>query len=77
MMGCRNGVVAQLKRITPSTIGVHRAAYRLNLASSQAGESIPYINKFDVIICQLLEFYANSAVRTAELKAIQSFIQEK
>ena len=41
MMGCRNGVVAQLKRITPSTIGVHCAPHRLNLASSQAGESIP------------------------------------
>ena len=77
MMGCRNGVVAQLKRITPSAIGVHCAAHRLNLASSQAGESVPYINKFNVIICQLFDFYANSAVCTAGLEAIQSFIQEK
>ena len=77
MMGCRNGVVAQLKRITPSAIGVHCTAHRLNLASSQAGESILYINKFNVIICQLFDFYANSAVRTAGLEAIQSFIQEK
>ena len=77
MMGCRNGVVAQLKRITPSAIGVHCAAHRLNLASSQAGESVPYINKFNVIIRQLFDFYANSAVRTAGLEAIQSFIQEK
>ena len=30
MMGCRNGVVAQLKRITPSAIGVYCAAHRLN-----------------------------------------------
>ena len=77
MMGCRNDVVAQLKRITPSAIGVHCAAHRLNLASSQAGESIPYINKFNVIIRQLFDFYANSAVCTARLEAIQSFIQEK
>ena len=77
MMGCRNGVVAQLKRITPSAIGVHCAAHRLNLASSQAGESVPYINKFNVIIRQLFDFYANRAVRTAGLEAIQSFIQEK
>ena len=75
MMGCRNGVVAQLKRITPSAIDVHFAAHRLKLASSQAGESIPYINKFNVIIRQLFDFYANSAVCTAGLEAIQSFIQ--
>ena len=29
MLGCRNGVVAQLKRIRPSAIGVHCAAHRL------------------------------------------------
>ena len=56
MMGCRNGVVVQLKRIIPSAIGVHCAAHRLNLALSQAGESIPYINKFNVIIRQLFDF---------------------
>ena len=72
MMGCRNGVVVQLKRITPSVIGVHCAAHRLNLASSQAGDSVPYIKKFNVIICQL---FANSAVRTAGLEVVQSFIQ--
>ena len=27
MLGCRNGVVTQLKRIRPSAIGVHCAAY--------------------------------------------------
>ena len=47
------------------------------MASSQAGESVPFINKFNVIIRQLFDFYANSAVRTAGLEAIQSFIQEK
>ena len=41
MLGCRNGVVAQLKRIRPSAIGVHCAAHRLNLASSQAGDAVP------------------------------------
>ena len=45
MAGCRNGVVARLKRITPSAIGVHCAAHRLNLASSQAGDAIPYVKK--------------------------------
>ena len=45
MLGCRNGVVAQLKRIRPSAIGVHCAAHRLNLASSQAGDAVPYVKK--------------------------------
>jgi len=77
MMGCRNGVVAQLKKITPSAIGIHCAAHRLNLASSQAGESVPYIKKFNIVIRQLFDFYGNSAVRTAGLEAIQTFIKTK
>ena len=63
ILGCRNGVVAQLKRIRPSAIGVHCAAHRLNLASSQAGDTVPYVKKFNTIIRQLFDFYANSAVR--------------
>ena len=47
MAGCHDGVVARLKRITPSAIGVHCAAHRLNLASSQAGDAIPYVKKFN------------------------------
>lgn len=34
MTGCRIGVVVRLKEITPSAIGVHCAAHRINLASS-------------------------------------------
>ena len=45
MMGSHNGVVARLKSITPSAIGVHCAAHRLNLASSQAGDCVPYVKK--------------------------------
>ena len=77
MLGCRNGVVAQLKRIRPSAIGVHCAAHRLNLASLQAGDAIPYVKKFNTIIRQLFDFYANSAVRTAGLEEVQSLLQEK
>ena len=77
MLGCRNGVVAQLKRIRPSAIGVHCAAHRLNLASSQAGDAVPYVKKFNTIIRQLFDFYANSAVCTAGLEEVQSLLQEK
>jgi len=50
MMGCHNGVVAHLKALIPSAIGVHCAAHRLNLASVQAGDSIPYIKRFNSIV---------------------------
>ena len=73
MMGRHNGVVARLKSITPSAIGVHCAAHRLNLASSQAGDSIPYVKKFSNILRQLYDFFDNSAVRTA---AVQTLISE-
>ena len=60
-----------------SAIGVHCAAHRLNLASSQAGDVVPYVKKFNTIIRQLFDFYANSAVRTAGLEEVQSLLQEK
>ena len=49
MMGCRNGVVACIKEIMPSAIGVDCAAHRLNLASTQAGDSIPYIKNSTIL----------------------------
>jgi hypothetical protein len=54
MMGCHSGVVARLKAITPSAIG---AAHRLNLASSQAGDSVSYVKRFSNILCQLYDFF--------------------
>ena len=50
MMGCHNGVVARLKAVTPSAIGVYSAAHGLNLSSVQAGDSIPYIKRFNSIV---------------------------
>ena len=65
MMGRHNGVVARLKSITPSAIGVHCATHRLNLASSQAGDSVPYVKKFSNILRQLYERRLNSRVRSS------------
>ena len=58
MVGCQWSYCT-LKSITPSATGVHCAAHRLNLASSHAGDAVPYAKKFD-----------NSAVRTAGLEAV-------
>ena len=67
MMGCHNGVVAHLKALTPAAIGVYCAAHRLNLASVQAGDSIPYIKRFNSIVRLLYDYFQNSAVQMAGL----------
>lgn len=77
MVGRHNGVVAQLRVTTPSAIGVHCAAHRLNLASSQAGDFVPYVKKFNKILRQLFDFFDNSAVRMAGFQAIQNLIDER
>lgn len=58
MTGCHSGFIARLKSITPSATGVHCAAHRLNLASSQAGDSVS--KKFSNILRQLYDFFDNS-----------------
>ncbi len=62
MLGRQNGVVTSLKAVTPSAIGVHCAAHRLNLASVHAGDAMPYIKKFSNILRQLFDFFDNSPV---------------
>ena len=76
MMGRHSGVVARLKTITPSAIGVHCAAHRLNLTSSQAGDTVSYVKRFGSILRQLYDFFDNSTVRTAGLEAILTLISE-
>jgi len=73
MMGCHNGVV---KAVTPSAIGIHCAPHRFNLASVQAGDSMPYIKRFNSIVRQLYDYFQNSAVLMAGLKAIQTLMQK-
>ena len=73
----RNGGVTRLKAVSLSSIGVHCAAHRLNLAAPQAGNAVPYVKKFNIIICQIFDFFDNSCVRTAGLRAVQSLLQEK
>ena len=50
---------------------VHCAAHRLNLASSQAANAIPYVKNFNTILRQ------DSSVRTAGLKEIQCLLEQK
>ena len=74
MVGCRTGVVTRLQAIQSSAIGVHCAAHRLNLASSQVGDNVQYIKQFKSILCQLFD---SSAVRMAGLDAIKELLGKK
>jgi len=61
MIGRHNGIVAHFKTITPSAIGVHCVAHHLDLASSQAGDSVSYVksliqNPVAVLACCWLHF---------------------
>ena len=76
MVGCHIGVVTRLQDIHPSAIGVHCAAHRLNLASSQAGDSVQYVKLFKSILRQPFDFIDNSAVHIAGLDAMRDLLQE-
>ena len=77
MTGVCNGVVTRLKAVSPSSIGVHCPAHRLSLAASQAENAVPYVRKFNIVICQIFDSFDNSRVRTAGLRTVQSLLQEK
>ena len=74
MIGCHNGVVACLKESTPSAISVHCAAHRLNLASSQAGDTIPHVKTFNSILRQLFDYFANSSYCTSFCLTFRTFL---
>ena len=57
MVGCCTGVVTRLQPIQPSVIGVHCAAHRPNLASSQAGDNVQYIKHLKSILRQHFDFF--------------------
>ena len=77
MIGKHNGVVTRLKAITPTAISVHCAAHRLNLASSQAANAVPYVKKIQYHPATNSSLFNNSCVRIAGLKAIQCLLQQK
>ena len=65
MIGKHNGVDTRLKAIIQTAISVHCAAHRLNLASSQAANGVPYVKK-SIPSCNK---YLTFLIRTAGLKA--------
>ena len=66
----------RLKRLSPRMISVHCVAHRLALAAAHAADGIPYLQRFKSILQTLFYFYQNSAVRMANLHAIQEVLND-
>ncbi|XP_006824627.1 zinc finger protein 862-like [Saccoglossus kowalevskii] len=77
MMGKRSSVVKRLQELATKAIGIHCCAHRLQLASSQATNAVPYVKRFTSILRQFYDFFNNSLVRMAGLHAIQTALHEK
>ncbi|XP_070562438.1 zinc finger protein 862-like [Ptychodera flava] len=76
MTGKHNGVVKRLQQVATSAIGIHCCAHRLQLASTQAASSVPFVKKFTTIVRQLYDYFNNSAVRMAGLHAVQTALDQ-
>ena len=76
MIGRLNGVAARLKRHSPRMISVHCVAHRLALAAAHAADGNPYLQQFKSLLQTLFYFYQNSAVRMANLHAIQEILDD-
>ena len=72
MTGRLNGVSVRLKRLSPRM----NVAHRLALAAAHAADGIPYLQRFKSILQTLFYFYQNSAVRMANLHAIQEVFND-
>lgn len=76
MTGRLSGVAVRLMRHSPTMIAVHCVNHRLALAAAHASDSIPYLQQFKSILQTLFFFYQNSAVRMANLHAIQEILND-
>ena len=76
MTGRVSGVAVRLTRHSPKMIAVHCVNHRLALAAAHASDTIPYLQQFKSILQSLFYFYQNSAVRMANLHAIQELLND-
>ena len=75
MTGRKSGLVARLNERNLYLTGHHCSSHRLNLASSQAAEKVPYL-KMKSILMQLFKLYSDSCVRQAGLTEIQKILDD-
>ncbi|WAR31456.1 ZN862-like protein [Mya arenaria] len=74
MAGKMGGVVKLLQGHSPSLIGVHCAAHRTTLATSQAAKLVQHMEEFARTIASTFRYFNNSALGSNRLCAIQSLL---
>ncbi|XP_033725145.1 zinc finger protein 862-like [Pecten maximus] len=77
MIGCKNGLGVKLKAKNEELVQVHCVAHRLNLAASQAGKGIPYLEDYKTFIHSLYKFYNDSSFRYDKLRELQELLHGK
>ena len=75
IVGSVTGVATQVKAESPFCIAIHCMAHRLNLASSQAAESVPYLQVFQKTLTELYRYFHQSTARSSGLAAIQRVLE--
>ena len=74
MTGSTGGVVTLLRQHSPSLVGVHCAAHRTALASSQAAKQFPQLEQFQRTVTSIFRYFKNSALRSNRLRKIQQML---
>lgn len=76
MTGSTSGVAARLKAANPKIQSVHCSAHRLNLASSQAADSIPYLQRYQRIVSSIYNMTAHSSQKKQAVEHCQQILQD-
>jgi len=72
--GQRSGVVVRRREHVPTLIGVHCAAHRSALTTSQAVKAIPEFHSYSRPVSSIFHYYSNSALRAYKLCEIQKLL---
>ena len=71
LTGKKNGFATKLKESSPFCISIHCLAHRLNLATSQAADGVPYLREYQQILTSLYSYFHKSTARGLGLQSIQ------
>ncbi|XP_053372515.1 zinc finger protein 862-like [Mercenaria mercenaria] len=74
MTGRKGGVVKLLQEHSPTLIGVHCAAHRIALATSQAAKFVPHMESYSRSVASVFRYFHNSALRSNRLRVIQNLL---
>ncbi|CAG8813107.1 24986_t:CDS:2 [Cetraspora pellucida] len=76
MLGCNNGVAAQLKQQNLYLIEIHCISHRLALANEDTAASISYLSNYNNIVRNLYSYFSKSYIRIAHLKMVEKNLEK-